>query len=34
MTIQDLTDEPKLIVDLSKALRNGMAPESKFKIVL
>jgi hypothetical protein len=31
-TIQELKDEPSLIVELSQALRNGMAPESKFKL--
>src|SRR5437867_8160353 len=32
MRIEDLTNEPRLIVDLSQALRNGMAPESKFRL--
>jgi len=31
-TIQELKDEPSLIVELSRALRNGMAPESRFKL--
>jgi len=32
MTIQELADNPKSIPELSKALRNSMAPESKFKL--
>ena len=32
ITIQELIDKPSLIPELSKALRNGIAPESKFKL--
>lgn len=32
MTIQELADDPRLIVDLTSALRNGMAPESRFRL--
>lgn len=32
MTIQELSDNPSSILDLSNALRAGMKPESKFKL--
>ena len=31
-TVQELIDKPSLILELYKALRKGMAPESKFKL--
>ncbi len=31
-TVQELIDKPSLILELNKALRNGMAPESRFKL--
>ena len=32
MTVQQLVDEPNLIRDLAEALRNGMEPQSQFKL--
>lgn len=32
MTVQQLVDEPTLIRDLAEALRNGMEPQSQFKL--
>ena len=32
MTVQKLVDEPNLIRDLAEALRNGMEPQSQFKL--
>ena len=32
MTVQKLVDEPRLIIDLAEALRNGMEPQSQFKL--
>ena len=32
MTVQQLMDEPRLIRDLAEALRNGMEPQSQFKL--
>lgn len=32
MTVQDLSDNPKLIEELSNALKSGMQPETRFKL--
>ena len=32
MTVQKLVDEPRLIIDLAEALRNGMEPQSQLKL--
>ena len=32
MTVKELVDEPNLIRELAEALRNGMAPQSQFKL--
>lgn len=31
-TVQELIDEPNLILELNNALRKGMQPESRFKL--
>ena len=32
MTVQNLMDEPRLIIDLAEAFRNGIEPQSQFKL--
>ena len=32
MRVQNLIDEPRLIIDLAEALRNGMEPQSQLKL--
>ena len=32
MMVQKLIDEPRLIIDLAEALRNGMEPQTQLKL--